>query len=216
VLEGVVKATGFIGSPIRGGNVDILVDHVLAGAASQGARIEKLFLNDLTLRPCQSCGVSLRSAGPHDVGSHSVGSHASPCRIDDDMRQVHALLDTSDLLVLGTPVYFDTVSAQMKLMIDRCNCVTPLIERPDGSCAFAERPPCQKRAVLVAVAGSRQQFRTLRVTVKGFLAWVGAELVEEVLYAHDSSARGSVSADAKMLEAAFLSGVRAAKQLASS
>ena len=198
-------ALGLVGSPIRGGNVDLLVDQVLAGAASQGAAVEKIFLNDLTIRPCQSCG-----PGSHDMGSHSVGSHAGHCRIDDDMRQVHALIDAADILILGTPVYFDTVSAQTKLMIDRCNCVTPLVERPDGTCAFAERPACRKRAVLVAVAGSRQQFRTLRVTVKGFLKWVGAELVEEVLYGHDSTARGAVVDDPAMLEAAFQAGARAA------
>ena len=190
-------ALGLVGSPIRGGSVDLVVDQVLAGAASQGAHVEKVFLNDLTIRPCQSCG---------------PGSHAGHCCIDDDMHQVHALLDAADILILGTPVYFDTVSAQMKLMIDRCNCMTPLVERPDGTCAFVERPACRKRAVLVAVAGSRQQFRTLRVTIKGFLTWVGAELVEEVLYGHDSTTPGSVRDDAKVLEAAFLAGVRAVGQ----
>jgi len=195
-------ALGLVGSPIRGGNVDLLVDQVLAGAASQGARVEKVFLNDLTIRPCQSCG----------PGSHDVGSHAGRCRIDDDMRQVHALLDAADILILGTPVYFDTVSAQTKLMIDRCNCITPLVERPDGTCAFAPRPAYRKRAVLVAAAGSRQQFRTLRVTVNGFFKWVGAELVEDVLYAHASAEPGGVRANAKTLEAAFLAGVRAAQR----
>jgi len=205
-------ALGLVGSPIRGGNVDLLVDQVLAGAASQGVHIEKIFLNDLTIRPCQSCGPGPHDVGPHDMGSHDAGPHAGHCRIDDDMRQIHALIDAADILILGTPVYFDTVSAQTKLMIDRCNCMTPLVTQPDGTCAFAERPACRKRAVLVAVAGSRQQFRTLRVTVNAFLKWVGAELVEEVLYAHDSTTRGSVRDDAKVLEAAFLAGVRAVGQ----
>jgi multimeric flavodoxin WrbA len=146
------------------------------------------------------------------MGSHDVGSHAGHCRIDDDMRQIHALIDAADILILGTPVYFDTVSAQTKLMIDRCNCMTPIVIQPDGTCAFAERPACRKRAVLVAVAGSGQQFRTLRVTVNGFLKWVGAELVEDVLYAHDSTARGSVKDDPKTLQAAFLAGIRAVGQ----
>ena len=202
-------ALGLVGSPIRGGNVDLLVDQVLAGAASQGVHIEKIFLNDLTIRPCQSCGPGPHNVGPHHMGSHSLGPHPGHCRIDDDMRQIHALIDAANILILGTPVYFDTVSAQTKLMIDRCNCVTPLVERPDGTCAFAERPACRKRAVLVAVAGSRQQFRALRVTVKGFLKWVGAELVDDVLYAHDSTTRGSVRDDPKTLEAAFRAGVRA-------
>jgi len=205
-------ALGLVGSPIRGGNVDLLVDQVLAGAATQGVHIEKVFLNDLTIRPCQSCGAGSHGVGSHSVGPHSVGPHLGHCRIDDDMRQIHALIDAADILILGTPVYFDTVSAQTKLMIDRCNCMTPVVIQPDGTCTFAERPACRKRAVLVAVAGSRQQFRTLRVTIKGFLKWVGAELVEEVLYAHDSTTRGSVRDDPKTLEAAFLAGVRAVGQ----
>ncbi len=189
-----MRATGFVGSPIRGGNVDVLVDRVLAGAASRGAEIGKVFLNDLAIRPCQSCGIDNRSGA---------------CRIDDDMRDVHRLLAESDVIVLGTPVYFDTVSAQMKLMIDRCNCLTPLLSQPNGPPDFARRPPSGKRAVLVAVAGSRQQFRTLRVTVKGFLAWVGAELVEEVLYGHDSTAAGAVANDPGILDTAFRAGARA-------
>jgi len=188
-----MKAAGFVGSPVRGGNVDLLVDRVLAGAASVGAKVEKVLLNDLTIRACQSCGIDNR---------------AGRCRIEDDMRIVERLLDESDLLVLGTPVYFDTVSAQMKLMIDRANCRTPLLTQPGGATGFATRPRT-KRAVLVAVAGSGQQFRTLRATVKGFLAWVGAELVDEVLYTHDSLEIGAVRNDEDALRRAFAAGARA-------
>jgi multimeric flavodoxin WrbA len=190
-----MRATGFVGSPIRGGNVDLLVDQVLAGAASRGAATEKVTLNDLVIRPCQSCGIDNRSR---------------VCRIDDDMRLVRRLLLESDLLVLGTPVYFDSVSAQMKLMIDRTNCLTPLVSRPDGTAGFLEPPAPGRRAVLVAVAGSRQQFRTTRTTVTGFLRWIGAELVAEVLYSHDSVAAGAVSGDPDVLAAAFAAGERAA------
>jgi multimeric flavodoxin WrbA len=189
-----MKATGFVGSPIRGGNVDVLVGQVLAGAASVGAQTETVFLNDLDLRPCQSCGTDNRTGS---------------CRIDDDMRRVHRLLVESDLLVLGTPVYFDTVSAQMKLMIDRSNCMTPLVSQPDGTSTFLRRPRSGKRAVLVAVAGSHQQFGTLRVTVRGFLSWVGAELAEEILYGHDSTDVGAVRNNAAMMAEAFQAGVQA-------
>jgi multimeric flavodoxin WrbA len=189
-----MKATGFMGSPIRAGNVDLLVDRVLAGAASQGAQIEKVFLDDLTIHPCQSCGIDNRSG---------------ICRLEDDMRGIYQLLAESDLLVLGTPVYFDTVSAQMKLMIDRTNCMTPLVSQSGGRATFSHRPRT-KRAVLVAVAGSRQEFRTLRVTAKGFLAWVGAELADEILYGHDSLDRGAVRADTVAMDAAFQAGRRAA------
>lgn len=37
-----------------------------------------------------------------------------------------------DMIVLGSPVCFDTVGAQTRLAIDRCNCLTSLVKRPDG------------------------------------------------------------------------------------
>lgn len=188
-----MKAVGFVGSPVRGGNVDVLVGRVLAGAASCGATTETVFLNDLSIRPCQSCGVN------NDTGG---------CRIADDMQRIYKQIDSADLLVLGTPVYFDTVSAQMKLLIDRSNCMTPFVSRPDGTLGFVPRPRT-RRAILVAVAGEGQQFRTLRVTVKGFLAWVGAELVDEVLYTHSSDAAGAVRNDAAVMERAFSVGAGA-------
>ncbi len=189
-----MKAVGLVGSPVRGGSVDLLVGRVLAGAASCGAVTETLYLNDLVIRPCQSCGIDNRSRA---------------CRMEDDMRIVERLLRDSDLLVLGTPVYFDTVSAQMKVVIDRSNCITPLLSQPEGPPAFLAPNGPRKRAILVAVAGAGQQFRTLRVTVKGFLAWIGADLVDEVLYAHDACAVGAVRDDEAILAAAFAAGARA-------
>ncbi len=190
-----MHAAGFVGSPIHGGSVDLLVGQVLAGAASRGAETRKVFLNELTIRPCQSCGIDNTSG---------------ICRIDDDMRGVYRLLAESDLLVLGTPVYFDTVSAQMKLMIDRSNCMTPLLSQPGGPPVFLRCAPSSRRAVLVAVAGSHQKLGALRTTIKGFLAWVGAELVEEVLYSHDSTIAGAAGDDPRIMDAAFQAGARAA------
>lgn len=192
-----MKAVGLIGSPVREGSVDLLVRRVLAGAASRGAATEALYLNDLVIGPCQSCG---------------IGNRSGACRIDDDMRIVERHIRDSELLVIGTPVYFDTVSAQLKLVIDRSNCITPLVSQQEGPPSFLPPSGPRKRAVLVAAAGAGQQFRTLRVTVKGFLAWIGADLVDEVLYAHDHSLAGAVRDDEAALAAAFAAGVRAASR----
>jgi multimeric flavodoxin WrbA len=54
------------------------------------------------------------------------------------MKQIYDALETSDVIVLGSPVYFDTVSAQVKLMIDRSNCLMPYVRKADGTFGLTE------------------------------------------------------------------------------
>ena len=190
-----MKACGLIGSPIRGGNVDVLVGQVLEGASSCGVSAKKILLNELSIRPCQSCGPNQSS---------------EPCCYKDDMQQVYEALAESDIVVLGSPVYFDTVSAQAKLMIDRCNCLTALVEEKDGSVRFEKRFEKRKTGLLVAVAGSGQDFSSIRATATGFFAWINADTIPPILYAHDGSEKGSVRSDSHWMREAFDAGVFAA------
>lgn len=190
-----MNACGLVGSPVKGGNVDILVGQVLAGASSRGATTRKIFLNDLLIGPCQSCG-------PNESPEY--------CRYEDDMRTVYEALKESDIVVLGSPVYFDTVSAQAKLMIDRCNCLTALVEGKDGSIAFEKRLTKWKAGILVAVAGSEQDFGPIRATAAGFFTWINAGLIGSVLYRHDATEKGSVRAERDWMARAFDAGVLAA------
>ncbi len=96
---------GILGSPRVGGNVDLLLDAALQGAAESGAKVVKLVLNDLNIRPCQDCG-----------GCNETGR----CVIRDDMDQVYEAIEAMDGMVLASPVYFGGVTAQTKAMIDRC------------------------------------------------------------------------------------------------
>lgn len=188
-----MKACGLVGSPINGGNVDRLVDRVLQGASSRGAIAGKLCLNDLSIQPCQSCGPR---------------AQAGFCRFEDDMQQVYVALKESDIIVLGSPVYFDTVSAQTKLMIDRCNCLTALVGAGEGTLRFEQYPTSRKAGILVAVGGVGQDFGPIRETVAGFFAWVNADFVASILYAHDDNERGGVRMNREWMRRAFNAGVR--------
>jgi multimeric flavodoxin WrbA len=171
------KVCGIVGSPKKGGNTDLLVSQVLEGARSEGAMVEKIYLNDLRIKPCQSCGVD---------------PNPKFCLFDDDMKVIYSALESSDAIVLGSPVYFDTVSAQTKLMIDRSNCLMPYVTKPDGSSGFVRRIEKRKKGVFIAVAGTGQEFDTILTTVKGFFHWADIELMETILYRHDDSELGSV------------------------
>jgi multimeric flavodoxin WrbA len=188
---------GIIGSPKKNGNADLLVSQVLKGASSQGAKTHKVYLNDMHIKPCQSCGVD---------------PYPKYCLFDDDMKEIYALLESCDAVVLGSPIYFDTVTAQTKLMIDRCNCMMPYVKRLDGTFGFERRIKRQKKGVFIAVAGTDQEFNTIQTTAKGFFNWANIELVETILYPNDSNELGSVKSDRERMNQAFEIGVRIAKQ----
>jgi len=191
-----MKVCGIIGSPKKNGNVDLLVSQVLKGANSQGAETHRIYLNDLHIKSCQSCGVD---------------PYPKYCLFDDDMNEVYVALESSDAIVLGSPIYFDTVSAQTKLMIDRCNCLMPYIERSDGTSGFERRMGKRKKGVFIAVAGPDQEFDTILTTVKGFFNWANIELVETILYFHDDNELGGVKNNRERMSQAFEVGVRIVK-----
>jgi multimeric flavodoxin WrbA len=192
-----MKVCGIIGSPKKNGNVDLLVSQILKGAGNQGAKTSKIYLNELHIKPCQSCGVD---------------PYPKYCLFDDDMKVVYDALMSCDVVVLGSPVYFDTVSAQTKLMIDRVNCLMPYVERPDGSFGFEKRIKKRKKGVFVAVAGVDQEFNTILTTVKGFFNWANIELVETILYPHDDNEVGGVKNNKERMNYAFEVGIRIAKK----
>ena len=102
-----MRVLGINGSPRIGGNTDILLDKVLEGARSKGAETEKVVLNKLRFSPCQECE-DLR-----DDGS---------CIIKDDMQPLYRKIEEADRIILASPVFFGSLSAQTKMMIDRFQC----------------------------------------------------------------------------------------------
>jgi multimeric flavodoxin WrbA len=193
----IMKVFGIVGSPKKNGNVDLLVSQVLKGASSQGAKTYKIYPNDMHIKPCQSCGVD---------------PYPKYCLFDDDMKEVYFALQSCDVIVLGSPLYFDTVSAQIKLMIDRCNCLMPYVERPNGTSGFERRVVKRKKGVLIAVSGSDQEFNTIQITVKGFFNWANIEPKETILYPHDDNELGGVKNNKEMMNRAFEVGVKIARQ----
>ncbi|HVO36548.1 MAG TPA: flavodoxin family protein [Candidatus Acidoferrum sp.] len=192
-----MKVCGLVGSPKKKGNVDLLVSQVLKGAKSEGAETRKIYINDLSIKPCQSCGTD---------------PYPKHCFFDDDMKLVYDALESCDAIVLGSPVYFDTVSAQTKLVIDRINCLMPYVKRSDGSFGFERRMKKRKKGVFVAVAGVSQEFTTILTTIKGFINWANIELVDTILYSHDDNEVGGVKSNKERMSCAFDVGIRIARK----
>lgn len=92
------------GSPRKGGNSDLLCDAFLKGAADAGNKVEKVFVRDKKIGYCNAC-YACRGTGI--------------CAIRDDMAEVLEKMHWADVIVMASPVYFYSIDAQMKALIDR-------------------------------------------------------------------------------------------------
>ena len=87
------------GSPRKGGNSDILCDEFAKGAKEAGHQVEKVRLQELTVKSCMACYACKKT---------------SACVQKDDMTELLEKLISADVLVLATPVYFYSMDGQMK------------------------------------------------------------------------------------------------------
>ncbi|MHA1904119.1 MAG: flavodoxin family protein [Candidatus Thorarchaeota archaeon] len=95
---------GVVGSPRRNGNTEILVDEVLKAAEENGAVVHKVILSQLDISPCRACDTCKKKG---------------KCVHQDDMVDLVAQIEKSDVLVLGTPIYWWGPTAQFKAFLDR-------------------------------------------------------------------------------------------------
>ena len=92
------------GSPRRDGNSDILCNEFAKGATEAGHLVEKLRVAEMSISPCRAC-YACKSSGK--------------CVIKDDMAEVLQKMIDADIIVLASPVYFYSIDAQLKAVIDR-------------------------------------------------------------------------------------------------
>jgi len=102
-----MKILALLGSPRRHGNTATLLNSVIEGIkTAKDAEVELIFLNGKNIKPCQGCN----SCKKED---------SKGCVQKDDMQQIYPLVAKSDLIILASPIYWWSVTAQMKLFIDR-------------------------------------------------------------------------------------------------
>jgi len=105
------KIVAIYGSPRIGGNTAVLMDYFLKGIMentrySEGAvTIDSLLIKDKNISPCREC---------------CNCSKTGECIIPDDMQEIYKLLIEADFIAVASPVFFTTVSAYLKAVIDRC------------------------------------------------------------------------------------------------
>ena len=93
------------GSPRKGGNSDILCDEFAKGAKAAGNEVEKIRVAEKKIAPCTGC--------------YFCKDHGGKCAFHDDMAELLQKIIGCDVLVLSSPVYFYSICAQLKTVIDR-------------------------------------------------------------------------------------------------
>ena len=135
---GDIRITGVVGSPRLKKNTDALVQQALDGCRSKGALVDTLYLNKLEIKPCQA---------------HKV-QDGKGCIMRDGMDAVYDIFEATDGLVLGTPVYYNSVSSQMKLMIDRSYCLAKAVSLGSGQRKYVTTVEKRKKGIVISVGGS--------------------------------------------------------------
>jgi multimeric flavodoxin WrbA len=97
------------GSPRKKWNTATMLEHALQGAASTGAETELVHLYDLDFKGCTSCFACKLKGGK------SYGR----CAIQDDLTPVLDRIDRADAIILGSPIYFGTVTGEMRCFMER-------------------------------------------------------------------------------------------------
>jgi multimeric flavodoxin WrbA len=104
-----MKVMAFNGSPRKKWNTGTLLEKALEGAASQGAETELIHLYDLAFKGCVSCFACKMKGGT------SYGR----CAVKDDLAPILKEVEEADSIILGSPIYYGTVTGEMRSFMER-------------------------------------------------------------------------------------------------
>jgi len=162
------------GSPREKGNSATLAAQVAAGAEAAGAQVESFYLHGMDIQACDACDMC-QSVADLD------------CIVEDDMQLLYPKLREADAVVYASPIYWFTVSAQLKLFMDRCYGMGNETDKPEDHVLAG------KRIGVVLTYGGDDPFDSGAInairTFQDTFNYIPAEIVGMV-YAYAPSAGG--------------------------
>jgi multimeric flavodoxin WrbA len=184
-----MKILAINSSPRKKGNTSSLVARVLEGARSKGAFTERMDLPDIRIRPV--------SAEDYRVSSDNGRSPDT-----DDFGSVIDSMATSDVVILASPIFFGSITGQMKVFIDRFQFAW-LSKNIDGRDIFPEG----KKGVFISVQAQNRPdfFDNAASIVRHFFATVNISY-EGGLFCPDLENENDAKDNDAYMEKAFLLG----------
>jgi len=171
-----MRTIAFLGSPRKDGNTDLLLQEAVKGMESAGLTARVFRLNLMDIKPCQNCG-----------GCDENGE----CIINDDMAEIYREIRTADRIILASPIFFFTVSAQTKILIDRCQsfwCEKYLLKKPIGGGKYGRKGLLllaggmkKEIGIQCAETTARAFFRTISVPDHDTLGYLGVDAKGAIL-----------------------------------
>ena len=161
------KILAIYGSPRRNGNTALLLQKAVRGARGAGAEVEEVVLRDLKMSPCLEI-----------YGCKKDGR----CAIKDDFQNVYDQILTCKGLMLASPIFFYTVSAHTKILMDRCQSFWVKKYWIEGT-AFGKLE-AKRKGLFISVGATKGKklCEGVRLTVKYFFETFDAELWRNLLY----------------------------------
>ena len=162
------------GSPRKNGNSDILCDEFARGAAGAGHEVEKIRIAEKKIGYCHAC-YACRGTGV--------------CAIKDDMAEIMQKMIDCDVMVLASPVYFYSIDAQLKAVIDRS--VARWTEVKDKEFYY----------IVTAADGEKEAADTTIACFRGYADCVEGAKEMGVVYGMGTYEKGEVKGTVAMTEA---------------
>jgi len=183
------------GSPRRRGNTATLLKHAVQGAVDAGAQVDEIILRDLKISPCLEIYACKKEGR---------------CAIKDDFQQVVDQILSAKGLILASPIFFYTVSAHTKILMDRCQSLWVKKYWID-KVPFGQWEPKRKGLFIsVGATKGKKLFDGTLLTVKYFFDVLDAELYRSLLY-RGMDFEGDVLKYPEYLEEAYEAGKALAK-----
>ena len=190
-----MNVLGIFGSPRRGGNTDLLLEEALRGAEKEGAKVERLYLSDLTITPCKECH-----------GCDNTGN----CVILDDMQKIYPALLEADVILLASPIFFYGVTAWAKALIDRSQALWArkyLLKDPSLG-----KKGRKRKGFFISVGATKgpKVFEGAILTARYFFDVLNAEYAGELVF-RGADAKGDILKHPETLQQAFEAGRKLAQ-----
>jgi len=162
-----VKILAIYGSPRRKGNTSLLLKNAVKGAIEAGAEVEEMILRDLKMSPC------LEIYGCKETGR---------CVIQDDFQRVYDKLLSCQGLMLASPIFFYTVSAHTKILMDRCQSLW--VKRHWLEKNTNEKPRAFRKGLFISVGATKGKrlFEGTLLSMRYFFEILDTELWRSLLY----------------------------------
>jgi multimeric flavodoxin WrbA len=192
------KIAAVYGSPRRRGNTATLLKNAVRGAREAGAEVDEIIIRDLKLSPC------LEIYACKETGI---------CVMKDDFSSVRERILSADGIILASPIFFYTVSAHTKILMDRCQSFWVKKYWIDEVPTDQWKPKRRGMFISVGATTGKKLFDGAVLTVKYFLDVLEADLWKSLLY-RGLDLQGDVDRHPEYLEEAYTAGRELAQLIA--